>query len=143
MAIVNRDLDASEQRRSLTQNYGAVATGATVHVAFVPTAGTLEAVKVAVAGLSGSPTYDLRVLRFIAGAGVTSIAGAATTLTGVAVGTSGVQSMVLAASGSSFLNLMAGDVLTLTAGAANTNVLQLSCGVVVKAIQDIKTQFGV
>jgi len=48
----------------------------------------------------------------------------------------------LAAAGSSFLNLLAGDVITLTSGAANTAVTALSVGVAIKAIQDITTVSG-
>jgi len=142
MAIVNRSLDASEQRKAFTMNLQAVATGVTIQAMIVPYASVLEGVKVAAAGLSGSPTYDLRIWRFIAGTGVTTIAGGATTLTAVAVGTSGVQSMVLASSGSTLLNLLANDVITLTSGAANTAVTNLTVGIVVKAVQDIKTVYG-
>ena len=111
--------------------------------AVIPYPATLDGVRVAAAGISGTPTYDLRVLRFIAGAGVTTIAGGATTLTGVAVGTSGIQSMVLASSGSTLLNLLAGDMITLTSGGANSAVTGLNVSVVVKALQDIKTSFGI
>lgn len=142
MAITNRALDASEQRKNFAASYTAVATGTTLLALTVPFNSTLEAIKVSAQGLSGSPTYDLRVWRFIVGTGVTTIAGGATTLTAVAMGTSGPQSMVLAASGSSFLNLLSGDVLTLTSGGANTAVTGLAVGVCIKAIQDIKTNFG-
>ena len=143
MAITNRALDASEQRKLIEFGIGAVATGATLLVAQIPYASTLEAVKVSAQGLSGSPTYDLRVWRFIVGTGVTTIAGGATTLTGVAMGTSGAQSMVLAASGSTLLNLLPNDVITLTSGTANTAVTGLNVAVVIKAVQDIKISFGV
>ena len=143
MAVTNRTLDASEQRKTIEASYLLTATGVTVLAAQIPYASTLEAVKVAAQGLSGSPTYDLRVWRFIVGTGVTTIAGGATTLTGVAMGTSGAQSMVLAASGNTLLNLLANDVITLTSGGANTAVTALNVAVVIKAVQDIKTSFGV
>ena len=143
MGITNRSKDVSEQRDSIQTTLGLVATGATILVAQIPYNSTLDAVKVSAQGLSGSPTYDLRVWRFIVGTGVTTIAGGATTLTPLVMGTSGLQSMSLAASGSSFLNLMANDVITLTSGGANTAVTGLSVSVVIKAVQDIKSTFGV
>ena len=143
MAITNRAKDVSEQRDVLQSSFQLTVTGATLFAAVIPYPATLDGVRVAAAGISGTPTYDLRVLRFIAGAGVTTIAGGATTLTGVAVGTSGIQSMVLASSGSTLLNLLAGDMITLTSGGANSAVTGLNVSVVVKALQDIKTSFGI
>lgn len=143
MAIINRTLDPSEQRRIIEQSYGAVATGATLHVAVVPYPAELQAAVMAVAGLSGSPTYDLRILRFIVGTGVTTFSPGTTTLTGAAVGTSGLQSFLLAANGSTLVALLANDVITVTSGAANTAVTNASFGVVLKALQDYKTSFGV
>lgn len=143
MAINNRTLDPSIQRNVFQCDFGLVATGLTLQACVVPYASTLDAVRVAAIGLSGAPTYDLRVWRFIAGTGVTSIAGSATTLTSQAVGTSGVQSMVLAASGSSLLNLLPNDVITLTSGGANTAAVQLTVAMVIKSTQDIRTSFGV
>lgn len=143
MAIVNRSLDPSEQRKVFEAAYGAVATGVTVFVCAVPFNSTLDGIRVAAAGLSGSPTYAMTVQRFITGAGLTAITGGATTLTAVAFGTSGIQSMVMAASGSTLLNLLAGDVIALTSGAANTAVTNLSVSAVIKAVQDIKTSFGI
>jgi hypothetical protein len=143
MAIVNRTLDASEQRRVLPFTYQATATGLTLQAVVVPFASNLQAVRVAAVGISGSPTLDLRVWRFIPGTGVTSIAGGATTLAVQAVGTSGVQAMVLAASGSTLLNLLPNDVITLTTGGANSAAAQLAGAVVIQAVQDIRTTFGI
>lgn len=142
MAINNRTLDPSLQRQVFQCNLGLVGTGVTVSACVIPYASTLDAVRVVANGLSGSPTIDLRVWRFIVGTGVTSIAGGATTLTAVALGTSGIQSMVLASSGSSLLNLLANDVITLTTGGANT-AASYAVAVVVKNTQDIRTSFGV
>ncbi len=141
MAIVNRTLDPSQQQVMQVANYGAVVTGATLHVAVIPSPSILKQIKIAVAGVSGTPTYDLRVLRFIVGSGVTSIAGGATTLTGTAVGTSGIQTLVLAAAGSSFLSLIAGDLLTLTSGGANSAVTNISVASVIQDTQDILSWF--
>ncbi len=141
MAIVNRSLDPSQQQAVIENSFQAVATGATLLVAAIPFPATLKQIKVACQGVSGSPTYDLRVWRFIVGTGVTTIAGGATTLTGQAMGTSGIQAVVLAAAGSSFLNLQAGDVLTLTSGTASTAVTGLAVDVVIQATQDIVSWF--
>lgn len=141
MAIVNRTLDASQQQGEVLASFQAVVTGATLHVAMVPYPSTLKQIKVSGFGLSGAPVYDLRVLRFIVGTGVTTIAGGATSLTITAVGTSGIQAMVLAAAGSSFLNLQANDVLTLTSSGSNTAVTGLSVAVVLQATQDIVSWF--
>lgn len=142
MAINNRTLDPSLQRQVFQSSYGVVATGVTLSALVVPYASTLDAVRVTANGLSGSPTIDLRVWRFIVGTGVTTIAGGATTLTAQALGTSGIQSMVLASSGSSLLNLLANDVITLTTGGANT-AASYTVSVVIKNTQDIRTSFGV
>jgi hypothetical protein len=142
MGVTNRDKDVSEQKENLFVNFGAVATGATLQLGIVPWPCELKAVRVAANGLSGSPTVDLRILRFVVGAGMTSIAGGATQLTVQAVGTSGPQSMVLASAGSSLLQLQAGDVILAAHGAANTNVLGVSYSLVLQALQDIKSHFG-
>lgn len=143
MGITNRAKDVSEQRDSIQGEFLAVATGITLLVAQIPYNSTLDAVKVSAQGLSGAPTYDLRVWRFIVGTGVTTIAGGATTVTPSTMGTSGPTSMVLAATGSTLLQLLANDVITLTSGVANAAVTALAVSVVIKAVQDIKTTFGV
>jgi hypothetical protein len=142
MAITNRALDASEQRKTFTAGVGLVGTGSTTHCFVMPSAGTLEGVRMAAAGISGSPVAQVAVIRFIAGAGLTSIGGVATTLALQAVGTSGIQSVALAAAGSTLLNLMAGDVVAVGLTGANSAVATLTVAAVVKQTQDIKTQFG-
>lgn len=142
MAITNRDKDSSEQKVEFTANFGAVPTGTTLQLAIVPFPAELKAVRAAANGLSGSPAVAIQVLRFITGAGMTSISGGATTLTLQAVGTSGVQSAVLATAGSSLLQLQAGDIILASHSGANTNVLGVSYSLVLQALQDIKTHFG-
>ncbi len=141
MPIENRTLGTGLQKDVLEAHYAATATGATLHAAIIPYPSVLKDVKVAAAGLSGSPTVALKILRFIVGTGVTTITGA-TTLTLGSIGTSGMQSMVLEASGSTLLNLLAGDVLTLTVGASNAAVTNISVAAVIQATQDIRTVFG-
>jgi hypothetical protein len=142
MAVTNRSLDVSEQRKTFVAGVGLVATGSTTHCFVMPSAGTLDGVRMAAAGISGSPVAQVAVLRFIAGTGFTSIGGVATTLALQTVGTSGIQSVALAASGSTLLNLVAGDVIAVGLTGANSAVATLTVAAVVKQTQDIKTQFG-
>lgn len=142
MAIVNRTLDPSQQQSEYTATYPLTATGVTLQIAAIPYPATLKAVAVSAIGLSGAPTFDLRVQRFIVGTGVTSIAGGATTLTATAWGTSGVQSMVLAASGNSLLSLQSKDVLALAVGGSNTAAANIVAAVVIQATQDILSWFA-
>lgn len=143
MAINNRSLSSSEQNRVIPTNYGLSVTGAVLNVAAIPYPCTLNAVKTSLKGLSGALTGALKVDRFIVGTGLTTIAGSATTLTFTAIGTSGMQNMVLAASGSSFLSLQANDVVTITLAGTNAAADALSVALVVQAIQDIKQSFTV
>lgn len=142
MAINNRSLDASLQQEVIQLDFGLVATGTALPIGVVPYPSALKAIRVAAFGLSGAPTYAFSVERFIAGAGATTITGGATTLTSQAYGTSGIQSMVLAAEGSTVLNLMAGDVLTITSGGANTAALRLSVAAVIQNTQELRSNFG-
>lgn len=143
MAITNRSLDVSEQRHVFDKSFGAVATGLTMQAVMVPYNCNLEAAKLAVVGVSGSPTYALQIWRFIPGAGATSYNPGSTTLAGTAVGTSGIQSFLLASSSSTLVQLQANDIITVTSGGANSAVAQLAMSFVLRATQDIKTSWGV
>lgn len=142
MALVNRDKDVSEQREVIHAQLGAVATGITLGCAIVPYSCELQAIRSSAIGLSGTPTAAFTIGRFIAGSGMTNITGGATTLTHTAVGTSGVQSWSLAASGSSLVQLQSGDVLTLTSAGTNAAVANLAVSFVLKALTDIKNQYN-
>jgi hypothetical protein len=100
------------------------------------------AAKIAAFGISGTPTAALSIQRFIVGSGVTSYLGGFTTLTMIAAGTSGAQSVVTAASGSTALQLLAGDVIMMTTGGANSAVTGVAVDLVVQYTQDIKSYFG-
>jgi hypothetical protein len=141
MGIINRALDASEQHELFTFNLGAVATADVRTVFIAPYPQTLKQVRVAALGLSGAPTHKITLNRFVVGAGATAIditAAAAVP----AVGTSGLYTPSLPAAGSSLLNLLAGDYLTVTAAGANTNMLSCTYQLVMQALQDIKTWNG-
>lgn len=147
MGVVNRTLDSSEQNKAFSQvlTWGVsqiIPVSSTLLVGIVPFNSTLKAAALAIMGASGAPTYGLNVQRFIVGTGNTVITGGATTLTAGVIGTSGVINFVLAASGSSILNLLTNDVLYLTTGGANTAATQVVISWVLQATQDIKSQLG-
>lgn len=140
MGIINRTLDASEQKESVRV---AVLSPVNTSEVMVPIerACTLDAAKASLLGISGAPTVFLRGLRFIAGTGGSSFAiGTSQAIT--AFGTSGVLTYSLPASGSTLLNLQAGDCVIVnfgggTGAAATSSVVDL----VFKNIQDIKTWY--
>lgn len=143
MAITNRGLDQSEQRKVVGTKLGATATGVTAIVDFVAYPCVLEKAQFAAFGLSGAPTYQLVVNRFIAGAGATAInVGSANAVP--AFGTSGVLAVgaSLPASGSTLLNLLPGDVVMVLSAGANTAATGLAVSMVLRPIQDIKINFG-
>lgn len=150
MPIVNRDLDVSEQKISSSQTFfgakdgttlAVFASGETLLVYNVPLPSALKAVNVAAFGVSGTLTAELKVNRFIAGAGVTLITGLAATLTAQAFGTSGALNASLVASGSTLLNLLAGDQIVLIAGGGGA-AARGTVSVVVQALQDIVAHYG-
>lgn len=143
MAIQNRDLGTNLQLTTLSQSFGALATGLTVPVFTIASPCTISAAKVSAFGISGTPTLALTIQRFIVGSGVTSYLGGFTTLTMQAAGTSGSQSVAIAAAGSTALNLLAGDVIMATTGGANSAVTGVNVGLVVQYTQDLKSYYGV
>src|SRR5689334_11737827 len=123
MAIVNRDLDPSEQKveyqLQLSGGLTTIATGATAWIALMPYPGVIQSMRAAGAGLSGAPLVNLQVLRFAAGA--TTIAVSISGLVVAEFGTSGILGYSgLAAAGSTLLNVQAGDVLQMQTAGANT-----------------------
>lgn len=139
MANINRTDDISQQKDLVVHSISAgTSTGVTYGIYVVPRAQTLLDARSACIGLSGAPTSALSLQRFVAGAGATVIAiGGALTL--AAFGTSGNQQYSLPASGSTLLNLQAGDRVFMTAGGSNAAVANLLTELVVLNIQDIKT----
>jgi len=138
MAIVNRDLDASQQNYvvDVVAN-GVLGTGASVVACIVPSPGQLLEFKVTGAGLSGTPTYNVEIQRWTS-AGLTVInPGSAITLP-IAFGVSGPALGATYAANSSLAALQAGDLLSIKTGGANTAVLNLAAAFVIKATQDIK-----
>lgn len=145
MAVVNRTLDTSEQRIVLRCNQSVdVVNGSTLTCGVVPSPAIVEAVQVAARGLSGAPTLQLGIWRFLTGTGATTIIGGFTVLTLVTEGTSGVQSAVLASSGSTLLNLLANDqIVAVQAGGTGAATKGISINALIRYTQDIKTSYGV
>lgn len=147
MAVANRELDRTEQMRSLSSlvslSVGASA-GSSFHTVQVPYPCTLMAYSVAANGVSGAPVASLDVKRW-SGAGVTTVLNLGQSLTIVAHGISAAyQSMSLAAAGSTLLSLQAGDVLVLNMNFSGGNVAASNTVVtaVVQATQDFKQMYG-
>ena len=138
MGIINRTMDASEQKELVTKTITSTTTGKDYVLYRAPRSVILSDAKAVVVGMSGAPTSTLKLQRFVVGAGLTtiSVSGA---LTHTAIGTSGVQTFSLPAAGSSLLAMQAGDFLVCTSGASNAAVEQLMVDLVVYAVQDIKT----
>lgn len=142
MAIVNRDLDPSQQTYTVGgNNLGVVATGATIWVGVVPVAGQLSEVKLFARGLSGLPTYQLAIQRATAG-GITGIPlGSAIALTAAFGVTNAVGATF--APNSSLAAVVPGDMIIVNSGVANTAVTDLVVDVVIRATQDIKKTFDI
>lgn len=138
--IVNRDLDQSERKLVIQNKVSPTVTGASYHIGVVPFPAQVLAGWEAAFGLSGAPTGQIQVHRFIVGTGVTIITGIFTASAPSAFGTSGLFGHSLV--GASFL-LQPKDVLTYVTGGANTALAETTVAVVIQALQDIKTQFGV
>ena len=138
MAVLNRDLAPSQQTTVIYRSYGAIATGVTSPVALIEAPCQVVSGALKAFGLSGATVYSLNIYR-INSAGATTI-GLGATLTAL--------SGVTFAQGISFtlgatVLLQAGDLLTLNSGVANTAVTDLHLTVITKALQDVKTFFGV
>lgn len=139
MAIVNRDLDGTQQVETLVGQVSGTVSGNTYCMATIPYPAQVIAASECAMGLSGAPNHSLWIQRFIAGSGVTSIAIGAS-MAAVAFGTSGGQSFTLI---SAFTNLLqTGDLVLLSVDGANTAAKHVSVTLVVQALQDIKTSFN-
>lgn len=140
MAIVNRDLDPSQQTAALNCPLTNTITGQTYNLCLVPYPSVLTAAQQVVCGASGSPNHSLWIQRFIPGTGLTTIS-IGNSLVASVFGTSGSQGFSIP-SGLTY-PLIANDVIMLSTAAANTGAVSVTVTLVVKALQDIKTSFGV
>jgi hypothetical protein len=133
MAIVNRNKDVSEQLEVVRATAETTVTGKASLVGRMPYAATIVRGSLSAVGLSGSPTAQFAIRRFVTGAGETLIPlGAALAL--VATSTSGPQSYTFSATA-----LIAGDMIAVSHAGTNAGVEQLGVAVVVQAIQSIKS----
>lgn len=141
MGIANRDYDVSEQRfvESITIPSSFATTG-TCEIYTAPCDVTLEAVNLVPVGISGTPTIALQTNRFVIGAGLTAIPVIGAT-TYIAFSTSGLVEMPMPSSGSTLLSLVAGDVLELVFGGADSAWTTVQVSVQGKYTQDIKSTF--
>lgn len=152
MAIVNRDLDPSQQRNVYQAvltgptysgiSAGLVApglgTGLTFPLCNISNQSQLIAADASSFGVSGSPVHSLWIYRFAGG--FTSIA-IGQTLAVTAYGTSGVQGWSLFAASS--FQLQSGDQLVLYTQGSGSATAVTTVTLVVKQLQDIVTNFGV
>lgn len=145
MAIVNRDLDASEQLQVLHFSINApTLTGGTYLLGNLPFPCEIKKVEASAAALSGTPALEVEGYKFVAGAGVTINSSVMAALTVPAFGTSGIAiSASLGVAGSTQVQLAAQDQLVATISGANSAVIGLlNVNVVVKKLQDIVSQYG-
>jgi hypothetical protein len=142
MPIVNRDVDVSQQKEVVHFAPGALATGVTRLVCNVPYPCTLQNIQAAAIGVSNAMQVTFNKLTFVA-AGATVQNLGVSNLVLVNQGTSGPQGFSgLAVSGSTLLNLQAGDVLFVTTSVANGNATDLTLNFVLKKTQDIVSHDG-
>lgn len=140
MGIVNRTLDATEQKQVFEETIVLTATATAYPLLTVPHPMNMTDAKCVAYGLSGAPTGALQVNRFVVGAGATTIAiGGA--LTHVAYGTSGMQTFSLPALGSTLLALQKGDVIQLLTAGTNAGLLNAQVSLVCQSTQSIKSWF--
>ena len=139
MAIVNRDLDSTQQIDVMVGQASSVATGATYCMAVVPYPSRLISASLVAAGLSGSPNCSLWLQRMVPGVGITSICLGASLVAQV-FGTSGAQEFTI--QGGVTYPLQEGDALLLATAAANTGANHVAVSLCVQALQDIKSYFG-
>lgn len=158
MAIINRTKDPSEQREVLYLNYTGmgitvITTGTTFCIGPIPYPANIIGAQMNAVGISGSPTVALAINRFIAGTGFTTIVvGTGTSNIPAEFGTSGAgafgaslfgsSGMVLAAQGSTLLQLLANDLLTVTVAGTNAAAKFLGVAVCIQPTLDIKYRFG-
>lgn len=149
MAIVNRTLDPTEKNKVMSISSDAdVLTGTTLFIGIVPWPSQLQCGQLACFGVSGAPTFQVSVNRFIVGTGVTTwILATGTSNVARDIGTSGVGNSVgqsgIIFSGASLLTLQANDVLyVVQAGGAAAATKGFALSLILQPTVDIKYNFG-
>ncbi len=133
MGNINRSMDASEQNDAHFVNIKGTVTATSDQIYHAPQEMEIQSAMIANEGLSGTPTTQLQIQRFVTGAGETVIPlGPA--LAVIAVGTSGPKAFAF-----SSILLQAGDQVVATQAGTNAAVAQQSISLVVKGLQDIRS----
>ncbi len=141
MGIINRTMDASEQKEAKVVTVLSPVNTQEVIVGPLERACTITDVKTTLLGISGAPTVFLRGLRFIAGTGGSSFA-IGTSFAVTAFGTSGYMSYSLPAAGSTLLALQKGDAIAVIfGGGTGAACTSAAVEIVVQNVQDIKTWY--
>lgn len=141
MGIINRTMDASEQKEAIKVVVASPINAMEVILPPMERACTVTDARVSLLGISGAPHIHLRALRFIAGTGGSSFA-IGTSFVTTAYGTSGMMSYSLPAAGSTLLNLQKGDCLVVNFGGGSGAAATTACmEIVVQNVQDIKTWY--
>lgn len=139
MAIVNRDLDVSQQKHIIEHQLGAVATGATKFFFIAPFPCVLEQVRVSAAGVSNSMQIAFEKITGAGSSGlpigISNMVLQNRSVSGI-VGFSG-----LAAVGSTLLNLQYGDVVQIVSSVSNGNATDLLVQAVVRKVQDVVSTY--
>jgi hypothetical protein len=139
--IINQNLDISQQKTRIQSFISTAVNGTTFMVGMVENQMTITDCKVAMNGVSGSPSVMLGVYRFTAASGAMSfIIGSSFVVTSFA--TSGYMSYSLPTTGSTLLNLQKGDILMCVqgggTGAASASTI---IDVIAKNVQDVTTWY--
>lgn len=143
MAIVNRDLDASQQKDVIQfRSTAAVATSSSLNIAIIPYPCALQSVLTYSTGTSNAMQLAVNVQRWTAG-GVTVVALGLSNIVLQDYSVSGaINFSGLAAPGSTLLLLQQGDILNLVSSVTNGNALALVMDFAVKKLQDIVSTNG-
>ena len=141
MGIVNRTMDGSEQKEALVISQNNVVNTQDLVLKVIERPCTISDLKVAMLGVSGSPSIQLKVLRFVNGTGGSSfLVGSTFAVTTYA--TSGWLSFSLPASGSTLLNLQKGDIpIVVQGGGTGAASTVTTVELVVQNTQEIKTWY--
>lgn len=149
MAIVNRDLDGSQQKDvyavRIGGGFGASAglvTGLTLAVLPVPYACELESVRTYAQGVSGSPIISFFKNVYVSGSGQTVYAMGLSGIVLVNFASIGLQGASILSGGATTLQLSAGDEIIITTTGANSACTELSINLVLQKLQDIVSTNG-
>ncbi len=138
MGIVNRTLDASEQKEAFSVTQEALINSDVMNVKIIERPCTIQQVRSTCLGISGAPTGQLRVNRFGSG---TFVVGMSFLIPSYGV-SGAMAALSLPAAGATTLNLLKDDLLYVTVGGGTGAAADaVTLEVVVQNIQDIKSWY--